>query len=230
MTAMRRDGRTVGLLLLVQLAAGLVVPYVLLQPLSASGTAFLERAASMAVTVRISVLMLLLGGAVSIAVAVTAWPAVRARRAALGLWLLAFAVANFTLQIVENAQWLSMLSLSQAYTSATGGDDATLRPLAVVVRASWRWAHYSHILVVVGWLFTLFLTVFRCALAPRALGVFGMLCSVLHTIGITLPVFAGYRMAFPEVFGMPLALAILSLAGWLLARGFDGPTPAVSHA
>ncbi|RPJ79311.1 MAG: DUF4386 family protein [Acidobacteria bacterium] len=230
MSVMRRAGRMVGLLLLVQLAAGLIVPYVLLQPLSASGTAFLERAASMSAMVRINVLVPRLGVAVSIAVAVTAWPVVRTRRSDLGIWLLALAVVNFTLQIIENAQWLSMLSLSQAYAAATGAEAATMRPLAVVVRASWRWAHYSHILVVVGWLFTTFLTLFRCALVPRGLGVFGMFCSVLHTIGITLPVFTGYRMVFPELFGMPLALAILSIAVWLLTRGFDEATPAVSGA
>lgn len=230
MTVMRRTGRIVGMLLLVQLAAGLVVPYVLLHPLSTGGTAFLERAASMSALLRINVLVLLLGGAVPIAVGVAAWPVVRARRADLGLWLLALAVVTLTLQIVENTQWLSMLSLSQAYVSATGADAAALSPLALVVRASWRWAHYSHILVVVAWLFTMFLTLGRCALVPRGLAVFGMCCSVLHTIGITLPVFAGYRMVWPELFGMPLALAILSIVGWLLARGFAETAPLDSDA
>jgi hypothetical protein len=50
-----------------------------------------------------------------------------------------------------------------------------------------------------------------------------MVTSVLHFIGITLPVFAGYRMPFPELFGMPLGLANLVLAVWLMAKGFKEP-------
>jgi len=92
-----------------------------------------------------------------------------------------------------------------------------------VVRSAFKWAHYSHILVVVGWLFTLYCLLFRCAMVPRALAAIGMAASVLHFIGITLPVFAGYRMPFPTLFGMPLGLANLVLVVWLMAKGFKEP-------
>lgn len=58
---------------------------------------------------------------------------------------------------------------------------------------------------------------------PRVLAVIGMAACVLQFTGITLPVFAGYRMPFPEFFGMPLGLANLVVAGWLLAKGFNDP-------
>lgn len=223
MTSAKRVGRIIGMLLLVHLATGLIVPYVLLLPLTTPPAGFLDAAAGMAALVRLNVLVLFVGGAISVGISIAAWPAVRERCNGLGLWLLALAVVNFTLQIVENGHWLTMLSVSQVYARAGAADAGLFQSLGIVVRSAWRWAHYSHILVVVGWLFTLYCLLFRCAMVPRALAAIGIVASVLHFIGITLPVFAGYRMPFPELFGMPLGLANIVLAVWLMAKGFKEP-------
>jgi hypothetical protein len=207
----------------VHLATGLIVPYVLLHPLTTLPAGFLETAAGMAAQVRLNVLLLFVGGAISVGISVATWPIVRGRSLGLGLWLLALSVVNFTLQIVENGHWLSMLSLSQARAEAGPADAELFHSLAIVVRSAWKWAHYSHILVVVGWLFTLYAVLFRCAMVPRALAAIGMAATVLQVLGITLPAFGGYRMPFPELFGMPLGLTNLVLSGWLMTRGFKDP-------
>jgi hypothetical protein len=223
MTSTRRIGRMIGMSLLVHLAIGLIVPYVLLQPLTKPPADFLDTAARMSAQVRLNVFLLFMGGAISVVISIAAWPVVREHSYRLGLWLLALALVNFTLQIVENSHWLSMLSVSQAYAEASAAEAGLFRSLGIVVRSAWKWAHYSHILVVVGWIFTLYCLVFRCALVPRALAAIGMVTSVLQVTGITLPVFAGYRMPFPELFGMPLGLSNLVLSVWLLAKGFKEP-------
>jgi Domain of unknown function (DUF4386) len=223
MTSTRHIGRIIGVLLLVHLATGLIVPYVLLQPLTKPPADFLDTAAGMSSQVRINVFLLFVGGAISVGISIAAWPVVRERSYRLGLWLLALALVNFTLQIVENRHWLSMLSVSQAYAEAGAAEAALFRSIGIVVRSAWRWAHYSHILVVVGWIFTLYCVVFRCALVPRALAAIGMVTSVLQVTGITLPVFAGYLMPFPELFGMPLGVSNLLLSVWLMAKGFKEP-------
>lgn len=221
MTSAKRAGRLVGMLLIVQLVTGLMLPYILLQPVQAN---FLETAAGMECLVRLCVLMLFVGAAVSVGMAVATWPHVRARSCGLGLWLLALAVINFTLQILENTHWLSMLSVSQAYAEADAASVALFQPLGIVVRAAWKWTHYSHILVVVGWLFTLYCVLFRCAMVPRVLAIIGMATCLLQIIGITLPVFGGYSMPFPQaLYGMPLGVANLMLALWLMAKGFQEP-------
>lgn len=221
MTGSKSVGRAVGLLLLVQLVTGLILPYVLLLPLSAPAGAFLDSAAGMAGTVRLSVLMLFVGGAVPLGVAVALWPAVRERQRGPALWLLALAATNFTLQLIENAHWLSLLSISQAYTSAGPADPAMFQLVGIAAHASFRWVHYSHILIVVAWLFTLYLLLHRGAMVPRPIAAFGMGAALLHFIGVTLPAFGGYRMPYPDLFGAPLGLASLALALWLMARGFS---------
>ncbi len=76
MTSVPRVGRIIGMLLLVHLATGLIVPYVLLLPLTAPPAGFLETAAGMSAQVRLNVLLLFVGGAISVGIAVAAWPAV----------------------------------------------------------------------------------------------------------------------------------------------------------
>jgi hypothetical protein len=220
MASTRHIGRIIGVLLLVHLATGLIVPYVFLQPLTKLPAAFLDTAAGMSSQVRLNVLLLFVGGAISVGISIAVLRAVRDRSYSLWLWLLALALVNFTLQIVENSHWLSMLSVSQAYAEAGAAEAGVFRSLGIVVRSAWKWAHYSHILVVVGWIFTFYCLVFRCALVPRALAAAGMVTSVLQVIGITLPAFAGYRMPFPELFGMPLGLSNLVLSVWLMVKGF----------
>ncbi len=100
-----------------------------------------------------------------------------------------------------------------------------------MVRAAWRWAHYTHLLSVVGWMLLFCGVLFRLALVPRALAAAGIVATLMQLGGITLPVLLGYRVPLPpEVWGMPLGLAYLCLSLWLIARGFadqpaDGGPP-----
>ena len=163
----------------------------------------------MAGTIRLSVLMLFVGGAVSLGIAAAVRAAVPGRRDGLGLWLLVLAAMNFTLQLIENGHWLTLLSISQAH-QAGGTDPATFAAIGAAAHASFRWPHYTHILIVVGWLFTLF----GCSSAPRssraARGVrHGHRCVAL--VGITLPAFGGYQMPYPIV-RRAAGLAILGSA------------------
>ncbi len=223
MTSARNVGRIIGVLVLLHLATGLIVPYVLLRPLT-TPPGFLETAAGMPYRVRLNVLVLFLGGAIPVGIAVALWPIARRFGHALGLWLLTLAAVNLSLQIVENGHWLSMLSLSEAYAEAGPAEAALFQSLGSVVRAAWRWEHYSHIFTVVAWLFVLYALLYRYALVPRVLAVAGLVTAVLQFVGITLPVFLDYRMPFPTLFGMPLGLANVALASWLLAMGFKEPS------
>jgi hypothetical protein len=220
----------VGALLFVHLAAGLTVPYALLRPVSKSPD-FLESAAANSSLVRLCVLTLFVGGAVTIGIAIAALPVFRQYGRALSLWLLALAVVNCSLQAVENAGWLSMLSLSQEYARAGAGEAGLFQTLGASVYSAWRWTHYSHLLAVGCWIFVLFALLWRSALVPRALSAFGLVTALMQITGITLPALVGYRSVMPM--GMPLGVVYLVLILWLLVKGFDesrGPLPADARA
>ena len=211
-------GRITGALLFVQLAAGLTVPYMLLQRVSKSPD-FLESAAANSALVRLCVLLLFVGGAITIGIAATAMPVFSRYGRALSLWLLALAVVNCSLQAVENAGYLSMLSLSQEYARAGAGEAGLFRTLSAPVYSAWMWIHFSHLLAVGCWIFVLFCLLWRSALVPRALAAFGLLTALMQITGITLPALMGYRSVM--WMGMPLGAAYLALILWLLVKGFE---------
>ncbi|HEV2706791.1 MAG TPA: DUF4386 domain-containing protein [Pyrinomonadaceae bacterium] len=227
MRATQSVGRVFGLLLFVHLATGLTVPYVLLRPLTSS-PGFLINAAGSSFQARLAVLLLFVGGAMTVGIAIASWRVFRQHNETLALWLLALAVVNLSLQAVENGAWLSMVSLSQEYARTGAADAGLFQSLAAVVGAAWRWVHYAHLLVVGSWIFVLYSLLYRSALVPRALSAVGLFTVMLHLAGITLPVFMGYRSMM--MMGVPLGLSYLALTLWLIVKGFDESRRAVRAA
>ncbi len=219
--------RILGALVVLHLATGLITPYVLLQPLSAAPAGDLGLAAAMEDRVRLAVAMLVAGGLVPLAMAITLRPALEPGHAAAGHWLLALAGVSLAMQLVECQHYLSLLSLSLLHGQAPPDSAPLLAATAPMVRAAWRWAHYTHLLSVVGWVLLFTVVLFRVPLVPRALAAAGIVTTLMQLAGITLPVLLGYRVPFPQaVWGMPLALAYLGIALWLIIRGFSRPSAA----
>lgn len=221
-------GRVTGALLLAHLAAGLVVPFVLLDRVRASG-GFLVNAAANAGQMRAAVILLFAGSAVAIVVGITAFPVVRRDSRAAALSLIALAVAAFSLQAVDNAGLLSLLSLSQEYASAGAGRSDVFQALGIVVNASRKWAHYSYLLVVGTWILLLYASLFRFRLVPRVLAGLGIVATICQIAGVTLRALFGYP---PETrLAMPLAPVYVALALWLLVKGFrEAHHPAEAQA
>lgn len=211
-------GRTVGALMLAHLALGLIGPYVVLVPMNAS-PGFLENAAGMAGSVRASVLALIIGAAIPLMIANVAWMRWRTNAPIHGRLLLCLAVANLVLQLVENTLWLSLLSVSEAYHRAPGTVEQ-FTSATVVLKALFRWGHYSHILILVAWILLLFATLRRAALLPRWLTGAGIVACLVHLAAIPLPEFLGFRIPSAATWGMPLAVVYLLAALVLMARGF----------
>jgi len=215
MTYPRATGRAVGLLLLVQLA-GLIVPFILLLPMVPRD--FLDAAAAHATRVELGVFLLFGNGALTIGISLLAWPRFRRSSEAMALLLLAVSVIMFSLQAVDNAHLLSMLSLSRQ-SLEEGGRREILVAVAAAVRSTRRWVHYSALLSIDAWIFALYGLLYRFALVPRALAAFGLVTVALHFAGIVAPFFLGY--ASVTALGMPMALGHVALALWLMARGFE---------
>lgn len=211
--------RFIGLLLLLHLIVGLTTPYIILRPL---GGALDASAIVNGASVRLAVMLLFIGGAITIAITVTAWPIFREYSFQLATWLLALAITNFALQCVENAAWMSLFTFSQEYAKASAGDASLFHVTGLALRMIWKWVHYTHLLIMVSWMFLLGVMLWRTAVVPRALGLLLPLGSLLQIIGITLPQFIPYPSPAPMLMGLPLGIIYLALAVWLIGRGFSG--------
>jgi len=210
-------GRIIGILLLIQLA-GLIVPFVLLRPLTTGPTGFLANAAGASFQIKVAVFLLFANCALTVGITIAAFRVFRQYSEAMALWLLAVSVIMFLLQAVDNVHVLSMLSLSQQYAQA-GGPPELFQTFAAVVGSTRRWAHYSELLVIDCWIFLLYSLLYRFRLVPRALAVFGLLTVMLHFTGIPLLGFLGYSIV--TLMGVPMAFSHIALAIWLLVKGFE---------
>jgi hypothetical protein len=217
MTSEKSAGRTVGVLLLLHLAAGLIVPFILLHPL-VSPPGFLVTAATIPNQVRAAVMLLFFGSALTIGASCAALRTFRQYSSAAAYWLLALAVASFALQATDNAHLLSMLSLSQAYAEAGLASTQVFQGVEVALGALRKWSHYSFLLVVGCWMLLLYSFVYRFRVVPRVLSALGLLGVVGQIAGVTLRGLWGYP---PETrLAMPLAPAYVAMAVWLIVKGF----------
>jgi len=233
MKSPRTSGRRLGVLCLAHLIFGLTTPYIMLQQLS--------RPKSLAATttvsgfqVRLAVMLLFVGGALTIAIAVTGWPIFRDHARALGMWVLVLATANFALQCIEIAGYMTMFSFSQEYATAltqnVAANTAAFDAVGVAVRQAWKWTHYSHLLVMVSWMLLLFATLWRTAAVPKLLAGLAILTALMQITGITLPQFIPYPTPPGTVMGMPLAFAYVALAIWLMVKGVEDRSRSASDA
>lgn len=214
---MRLNGRLLGALLILHLVCGLTLPYVFLLPLTGPPAAFLEQANAVPALIRLNVLILLFGASVSAVISL-----MLARAYFLTCWFAcaaasALAVAALVLQIVEIGHWLTMLSVSDLYAAAPNKEQFLVS--GSIIRTGFKWAHYSHILVAVAWLFAFYYLCWRARIVPPFLALLGMVACALHLGGIVVPVFAGVVVANSALFGIPLAVVTVAASGWLLVRG-----------
>lgn len=219
MTNARTLGGTVGVLLIVQMTAGYVTNFVLLQP-ATDPPGFLVNAAPHALAVAGSALLGMVNGSLALAIAITVLPVVRKLSERMALTFVALGAVGLSLAVVENAKVMSLLSLSQAYAAAHGTDPAAFEGLRGVVAAARNWAHFSHLLIDGATLAVFYSVLYRFAFVPRALAAFGLCAVVLQLATISLPFFGG-DVIFPLL--APLGIANLAVAILLLVKGLADP-------
>jgi hypothetical protein len=174
-------------------------------------------AAGSSFQIKAAVFLLFANCGLTIGITIAAFRVFRQYSEAMALWLLAVSVIMFVLQAVDNVHVLSMLSLSQQYARA-GGPDGLFRTLAAVVGSTRRWAHFTELLAIDCWIFLLYCILYRFALVPRAVAAFGLITVMSHFTGIPLRGFLGYGLV--GMMGIPMALSHITLAIWLMAKGF----------
>src|SRR6267378_8672229 len=100
MRSAKSTGRLIGMLLFVQLS-GLIVPFVLLHPLTTGPRDFLANAAGASLQIKVAVFLLFANCALTIGITVAAWPVFRQYSELMALWLLAVSVIMFSLQAID---------------------------------------------------------------------------------------------------------------------------------
>ncbi|HEY6122295.1 MAG TPA: DUF4386 domain-containing protein [Pyrinomonadaceae bacterium] len=221
MRSAKSTGRTIGVLLLLQMACGLVVPFVLWHPLILGSPAFLPAAAASSFQIRAGVFLSFVGAALTVAIAITAWSIIRRYSETMALWFLVVCAISCTLDAMQNATVMSMLSVSQEYVKAGTSDAALAGGVGTVVATTRRWVHYTQLLGFGAWISLFYLSLLRFDLVPRALAILGLIGILLQFTGVTLLAFLGYSSM--TQLAMPLAPIHIANGLWLIVKGFKEP-------
>lgn len=211
-----RTGRIVGVLSLLLVVGGILTNFVLTASLFGE-PGFLIGAAGHSSQIGLSALVGVAMGLVSIGIAVILYPIFRQQSQTLALFYFALVIAGFALTVVENINVMSMLSLSQAYAKAGGAQQEMYEGLRIVVSSARNWTHYISLIVSGCTLFVFYTGMFRFALIPRLISVFGLLAVCLQLIAVSMPLF-GHHVDLRLI--MPVGICQIVLALWLIAKGF----------
>lgn len=211
-----KTGRIIGVLLLLQIAAGILLNFVFTAPLFGE-PGFLINAAPHADRIAQSALLGIAMGFVSVAIASLLYPLLKAYSQPLALFYFALVTAGLSLTVAENISVMSMLSLSKAYTETGGAQETLYQGLRIVVKETRNWTHYLSLVVSGATLFAFYAAVFRFRMIPRALAGFGLLASLSQIAAVAMPLF-GHAVDFRLI--APLGICEILLALWLIFKGF----------
>jgi Domain of unknown function (DUF4386) len=215
----RRAGRVIGLLILVQMVGGSLLNFVLEAPLFRP-PGFLANAASHSQEIALGAVLGVVLEALWIGIAAVAFPIFYERSQRAALCFFAVAAAILALAVVENAAVMSMVSVSEAYAKASAGDRSQLETVRVIVASARNWVHYMARMTDGLAIVVFYVAVYRLAVIPRLLAGFGVVAAALQIIAVGMPLF---HRDVVFVLLAPLGLCQLIVAIWLVARGFQGP-------
>lgn len=207
----KRVGRAVGGMLLAQFV-GIMIGYICLDALRS--TDYMQTAAANAARIQTGLIVLIATCSLTVAISVVAWRAVREYSRPMGFGLIVLASLMFVVQVVDAVYVMSMVGLSQQQADGVN----ISAELASAARMTRRYVHYLELTSIDLWLAMLYATLLRFRLIPRLLAGFALLTVVVHFVFIPLAALLGYGIN--TTFGVAMAVGMVSVAGWLLFRGF----------
>jgi len=214
----KSTSRIIGIVLLAQLAAALMLPFIILRPRIIGFPDFITAAAENSFQVRSAVFIAVIGSALTITLGVLMLPVLRRSSETLAFWFLSACLVSCVIDLVHCASVMSMLSLSQGYVSAGATNQAAYETIGATVASTRRWAHVAQLLAIGGWIFIFYGSLLRFNLIPRALASLGVIGIALQFTGVTLMMFLGLSVI--GQLAMPLLPIHLTTAGWLIVKGF----------
>ncbi len=218
MKSIKKTARILGVLLLIQFIIGISINQFLLGPIIFASD-FLTNVSANATQVILSVLLGLMGSAVSVGIAVMLLPVFKQYHKEIAIWYLAFSIIGFTISVIDNIGVLSVLSLSQEYVKATDTD--YFQTLGTILYAIRWWTHYLDMLIACFALPVFYYVFYTSKLIPRFISVWGLAGIALMLTGILLTIFDQGTHDTEMILLLPLGLNRLFLAIWLMVKGFN---------
>lgn len=175
-------------------------------------------------TVMMGVLAQLIMALACAGIAIGLYPILKKQNESLALGAVGFRMIENIFQIVAALALLSLLTLSQESVKA----DALAKSAFQAAGASLHAIHFWSALVLAHFGFCLgalmyYYVFYRSSLIPRWLSVWGMVGILLHLTGALITMFTQVDpfSTSTSLLSIPIGLNELTLAGWLIVKGFN---------
>jgi Domain of unknown function (DUF4386) len=176
-------------------------------------------------------LLELIAAGASAGIAISLYPVLKKWGAGLALGSVVFRTAEAVMYMICVVSLLSLLALSQRFTSAVAADPATFRAVGdSFLDVRQQAALVGVFAFSVGGLLYSYLF-YRSRLVPRWLSGWGIGAITLMFVACLLALFRQDELTTYTILALPLAVQEMVLAVWLIVRGFSAPaTPSIGVA
>lgn len=225
-TGVRSDGRTAlcaGVLLITATVANVIGTGLSRSLLQAPD--YLVDVADHANRVAAGALLELIAAAASAGIAISLYPVLKRWGASLALGSVVFRTAEAAMYMIGVVSLLSLLALSQRFTSAGAADPAAFRTAGDAFLDVREQAALVGVFAfsVGGFLYSYLF--YRSRLVPRWLSGWGIGAIILMFVACLLALFRQNEVTTYPILALPLGVQEMVLAAWLIARGFSTPAP-----
>ena len=212
-------GRTVGILLLLNLAFALMLPFIISSSITSGTPAYLTAVAEDASMVRLAVFISFIGAALTVYLGITTFHVFRSYSKSVALLFVIVCAISCTLDLIQGGTVMSMLSISNAFIASDSKDTELYSVIGAAVASARRNAHMVQLLGFGVWIFVFYFSLFRFQLIPRWLAAIGCIGIISQFIGVTLMMLLGYPMI--GEMAMPLLPIQITVGIWLIVKGFN---------
>jgi hypothetical protein len=221
MNSFRNNAIMAGVLFIIADAVGfLSLPF--MGPVNA--TDYLVSVSTNANQVATGALLLFIGGAAAIGIAISLYPVLRKYNEGLALGAVGFRTVEGVLDIVGFIGLLLLITLSQQFVKAGAPDSSYFQTLGVLVVSGYHWVENVGKLLAFSIGCLLYYIIFyRTKLVPRWLSGWGIVAGIFTMLSCLLAMFdliAPFSTA-QVVLNLPILPQELVLAVWLIVKGFN---------
>ena len=217
MSSGNKTARIIGILSLATTAIAILINQVLLGPVI-FGTDFLTDTAMNKTEVIVSVLLGLVGVAISISIVVLFLPIFKKYNYSAAFCYLGLSIVAFAIGLIDKVSIMAILSVSEEYLKAGSPDSEQFKILGNVFYQIRWWTHYLDILIAGLPLVVFYYILYQSKLIPRFISVWGLIGVMLM---LTVVLLAIFDQGTIMILFLPLGLNQLFLSIWFIVKGFS---------
>ncbi len=219
MNSTRKIAVITGVIFIIATFAGPMLATPLMPDLA--GTDYLTQFSSHPNQVAGGVLLWIISAFSSVGIAIAMYPVLKQQNAGLALGSVIFRTIEAAFYLVGKVSLLSLLTLSQQFTTAGAADRTVFQAIGDLLVSVYDHTGLLAVFAFCLGAFMYYYVFFQSRLIPRWLSGFGIVAIILISTACVLALFSGNLITSYIPLVAPIAVQEMVLAVWLIAKGFS---------